>query len=114
MDDSRTGGNITDINVENTNDGGLNKDNVQLQTTSDDSQDMLNTQEDDPTTLRRSARGLIPKVFKEYFTGYNADIVDNVISENPETYADVLTRKDKNEWLKAIEEEVKSMDYNNS
>lgn len=89
-----------------------NSSNVQDTISENDSQSILNAQHDE-STLRRSSRGLIPKVFKDYFTSYNADISDNIDGEHPDTYADILKRQDKNEWLKAIDDEVKSMEYNN-
>uniref|UniRef100_A0A1Y1JUX7 Integrase catalytic domain-containing protein n=1 Tax=Photinus pyralis TaxID=7054 RepID=A0A1Y1JUX7_PHOPY len=68
----------------------------------------------DEMHLRRSDRERKrPSKLKNFFTTYRASTAGNVLPDVPECYGDIFGREDKDLWIKAVEDELTSMEKNN-
>ncbi|KXJ42081.1 hypothetical protein RP20_CCG001348 [Aedes albopictus] len=63
--------------------------------------------------LRRSERERkLPGKFLNFFTGYRATSAGPLSTDPPECYSDIPSRDDREQWLRAVKDELKSMDVN--
>lgn len=68
---------------------------------------------DGQATLRRSERERrLPGKLLNFFTGYRATSVGSFSTDAPQRYCDIGKRSDWTEWMKAIDDELRSMEAN--